>query len=440
MHNLKQIFDQLQATNGRIEKENILKANKNNETFQKTLYFLLNPFITTGLSTKKINRKVGCMPNVNKLYDIGTPKDTTVRFINLLEYIRNNNTGRDIDISACEMYFTKWEDEIEEFIKSILTKSLKVGIDAVTVNKVYGDGFIPVFDVMLGTSIEKCKIPENTYFYLSHKLNGSRALFYKGDLYTRSGKKYTGVEHIINDLQQICLCLTNLHFVFDGELVRKNIDNLSDSENFQIGCGIANSKAETKEELKLVIFDIITDKDFENGKSKLTYSERIKQIKAIKNVISELNIENLSVVDMFYEGTDQTQIWKWLDYAEEHDLEGVILNLDTPYECKRTKNLIKVKKFYTLDLEIIGYEQGGGRLSGTLGALVVDFKGNNVNIGSGFDDATRKLIWDNRDDYIGRVIEIKYKEISCDKKTGLESLQFPIFQQVREIGKTVSYD
>lgn len=33
MHNLKQIFDQLQATNGRIEKENILKANKNNETF-----------------------------------------------------------------------------------------------------------------------------------------------------------------------------------------------------------------------------------------------------------------------------------------------------------------------------------------------------------------------------------------------------------------------
>ena len=38
-------------------------------------------------------------------------------------------------------------------------------------------------------------------------------------------------------------------------MVNKN--NLSDSENFQQSVGIANSKAETKEELKLVIFDII---------------------------------------------------------------------------------------------------------------------------------------------------------------------------------------
>ena len=78
----------------------------------------------------------------------------------------------------------KWDEEMEEFIKSILTKSLKVGIDATTVNKVYGDGFIPVFDVMLGTSIEKCKIPKNAWISISHKLNGSRCLFYKGDLYT----------------------------------------------------------------------------------------------------------------------------------------------------------------------------------------------------------------------------------------------------------------
>lgn len=89
---------------------------------------------------------------------------------------------------------------------------------------------------------------------------------------------------------------------------------------------------------------------------------------------------------MFYEGNDQTQIWKWLDYAEEHDLEGVIGNLNAPYECKRTKNLIKVKRFYTMDLKVIGYEEGSGRLAGTLGALIVDFKSNAVNVGSGFDD------------------------------------------------------
>jgi hypothetical protein len=43
------------------------------------------------------------------------------------------------------------------------------------------------------------------------------------------------------------------------------------------------------------------------------------------------------------------------------------------------------------------------------------------------------------DELIGRVIEVKYKEESNDKKTGLFSLQFPIFVSLREVGKEVSY-
>jgi len=39
----------------------------------------------------------------------------------------------------------------------------------------------------------------------------------------------------------------------------------------------------------------------------------------------------------------------------------------------------------------------------------------------------------------GRVIEVKYKEESSDKKTGLLSLQFPIFVSLREEGKEESY-
>lgn len=386
-------------------------------------------FITTGLSTKKINKIVGMLPNVdyNKLYDIGNIKNPTVGFVNLLEYIRNNNTGRDIDISACEWYFTKFDEEMEEFIKSILTKSLKVGIDATTVNKAYGDGFIPVFDVMLGTSIEKCKINNGDWFSISHKLNGSRCLYYKGDLYTRSGKKYTGVEHIVNDLKRV---LINPNIVVDGELVRKNIDNKSDSENFQIGVGIANSKAETKEELKLVIFDMITVDDFEKGKSKLTYSERKKSIKLFKTIIQQLNLKNLSVVDMFYEGTDQTQIWKWLDYAEEHDLEGVIVNLDAPYECKRTKNLIKVKLFKECDIRCTRIESGTGRNLNTLGAIICDYKGFICRVGSGFTDEQRNYYYNNPNEIVDKIVTVKYKEETKNKNGGV-SLQFPIFQNVR---------
>ena len=433
MKDLKQIFDKLQSTNGRIEKENILRENIENEMFKFTLNFLLSPFITTGLSVKKINKSV----EIISYAPLVRAENEIVYFKTLLDYIKENNTGRDIDIAICQLFFRNFENEMQDFIKAILTKSLKIGLDAKTVNKIYGDNFIPTFNVMLGTAIEKCKINNGDWFSIGKKLNGSRCVFYKDDLYTRSGKKYVGLEHIIKDLKQI---LINPNIVVDGELVGKNKNNLSDSENFQQSVGIANSKAETKEELKLVIFDIITVSDFESGKSKLTYRDRKAELENLRETIKQLNLENVEVVEMFYEGTDQSQICKWLDYAEQNDIEGIMVNLDTPYECKRTKNLMKVKKFYTFDLQVVGYEGGSGRLSGNLGSLVVDFKGNSIKVGSGFDDNTRKELWNMRDELIGRVIEIKYKEVSKDKKTGLESLQFPIFKSLREIGKAVSYD
>ena len=143
---------------------------------------------------------------------------------------------------------------------------------------------------------------------------------------------------------------------------------------------------------------------------------------------------------MVYEGTDQSQIMKWLDYAIKQGWEGLMLNKDAIYKCKRTTDLIKIKKFYSMDLPIVEVLEGEGRLKGTLGSLVVQYKENTVNVGSGFDDKTRTEFWKNRESLIGRVVEVKYKEISCDKKTGLESLQFPIYVGLREKGKYVSYD
>ena len=241
------------------------------------------------------------------------------------------------------------------------------------------------------------------------------------------------MEHIKTDLEHLSNAKS---FVFDGELIYKNREGLTDSEAFQKGTGIANSKSDTKTELKLVLFDVLPREEFDKGISRDTYKNRRMKL----NKLRELETENLEVVTMFYEGTDQSEIWKWLDYAEQHDMEGLMLSLDAPYECKRTKNLIKVKKFYDFDLRIIDYEEGTGRNKGRLGAFVVDYKGNRVNVGSGFSDEERDKYWKNREELIGRVITVKYKEISRDKKTGLESLQFPIYCGLREIGKEPSYD
>jgi len=89
---------------------------------------------------------------------------------------------------------------------------------------------------------------------------------------------------------------------------------------------------------------------------------------------------------------------------------------------------------------VLRLEEGSGRLEGTLGAFVVDYKGNELRVGSGMTDEQREVFWEAGNSMIGRVIEVKYKEVSKDKKTGKESLQFPIFVALREEGKEVSYE
>ena len=418
------ICKELQNTSSTIEKQNILERYENNEMFKEVLKFLLDPMIVTGISKKKIDKdvRIGFYETESRDYWLE----------DLLEYITTNNTGRDADIAYCQWYISKLTDdeELQNFIKSIITKSLKLGIDVKTANKVYGKDFIPVLNVMLGTSIEKCKIPEGTWFAISQKLNGSRCFYYKGNLYTRQGKLYTGCEHIIQDIKNLIAQHPTLtDYVFDGELILKD-NSLSDNERFRKGVGIANSNNQTKEELKLVIFDMLPVKEFEEGVSKLKYSSRQGMLKSLEFEISCCDLKNIAVVPMFYQGRNQGEILKWLDFAEQNDMEGIMINLDSPYECRRVKTLIKCKKFFDTDICCTGIEQGSGKYTNTLGAIVCNYKGNELRVGSGFTDEQRDYYWNNPNEIIGKTVTIKYKEES-QNKNGEKSIQFPIFLCVR---------
>jgi DNA ligase-1 len=92
---------------------------------------------------------------------------------------------------------------------------------------------------------------------------------------------------------------------------------------------------------------------------------------------------------------------------------------------------MKVKKMNTLDLEIVGYEEGSGRLAGTLGAIHVRYKnGNIVKVGSGFSDELRALIWLEPSDFVGKIVEIQYFEETTNADGGI-SLRFPVFKDFR---------
>ena len=424
--NLYNICKQLQESSSRKVKESIIKTNMENYLFKEMLTFLFDNNITTGIDIKKLNTQI--------LSHIATP--TFEDLIGLMNYLKTNNTGTLADISVVQnsiKVISDGDTDLNDFIGEIVTKSLRLGIDVKTINKVFGYSFIHTFDVQLGTPIDKVTLLENEYIYISQKLNGTRCVFYNGELWTRSGKKYTGCQHIIKDIMTMLNVadITQLP-VLDGELVLKEC-GLSDSEAFQKGTGIANSDNETKEELKLVLFDIIPQSYFEGKSFECdTYGKRKDKLCRLLPIIKQLHLQSIDIVPMFYEGRDHNKIWKLLEYAESRDMEGIIINLDTPYEFKRTKSLIKVKKFFDIDLECIAINKGEkGKYKDTLGAIVCKYGDNVVKVGSGFTEELRDYYFNNTDKIIGKIVTVKYKEVTKNKD-GTQSLQFPVFVCVRE--------
>ena len=433
---LESMVKALQSTNKKTDKTRILLDTRKDfgaeaDELMAFLRFLLDPAIVTGLSDAKINKQVSAKPEIDIQY-------LSCGYLYIMG--AGHNTGSDASIATIQNYLHK-NPEHEEFLKRLFTKNLPIGVEAATINKVYGEEIIPVWEVQQGYPIDKVKLKPGIWFSLSQKMNGNRGTMYKGELISRQAQKFKGLDHIKNDLLSLYDGDASRRdaWVFDGELIYKNPERMSDGEAFRYGTGLLNSDNKDKTGIKFVIFDVIPVVEFDRGKCTIPYKIRRIGLNCLRAEITRKHLENIEIVPMVYEGTDQSVISKWLDYAVENDWEGLMLNTDVPYRRTRHNGCLKIKRFYTVDLRIAAIEEGQNRLAGTMGALVVNYKGNELRVGSGFDDSTRAAVWANPDDYIGKIVEVKYKEKSCDKKTGAESLQFPTFVRFRNDKNEVSY-
>ena len=421
MKEVIKIFKQIQETSSTSDKKSIISTNKDNELFKKCLVFLLDGNINTGISNKKLHKKVEPSSELAPYY---LCRNST--FKEVMDYLIKNNTGTDADIYEIQCFLVGHEED-REFYEQMITKSFRLGADSKVVNSVI-PGLIPTFEIQLGTSIEKCKLIDGTYISISHKMNGTRCVFLNGQMKSRQNKLYNGLDHIITDINELRL----EDFFIDGELVYKNEEGLSDSDAFQKGCSIAMSKDNDKSQLKLVVFDIFPKDEFLNlHTSKKTYKERRKDLDKLEESIITSNITNLSVVERLYEGTDHSQIWKCLDYADETmGWVGIMINLDTPYECKRTKNLIKVKRFFEKDLRCTKVNIATtGKYKGIMGSITCNYFDNTVDVGSGFNDSQREYFAKHPEEIVGKIISVKYKE-ETQNKDGGKSLQFPVYMGI----------
>lgn len=427
VENVIQIFKQLQNTRSLNDKKLIIYKNKNDELFKKCLVFLLDSNITTGISTKKWD----------KIKVNSTQKSVIDDFDILLDYISKNNSGRDSDVVVCKSWCKGQSEEIQEFAKQIITKKFRLGCDKKVVNSVI-PRLIPSWDVQQAFPMSDANMPKkNEWFALSQKLNGNNAGYYKGKLISRQGKAFSGLDHIIEDIQKIP---DYDNFFFNGELIRKNIDNLSDNDNFQLGTGIINSDDSDKSCIQFVIYEMIPVEEFEKGESKYHYKDRKqKYLIPLSETILEKELNSLKVVPFVYEGTDISVIESLLNEANEKGWEGLMLNKNTVWKNKRNNGILKVKSFKHADILCTGVVEGDGKYKGTLGLIKCDYKGYELGVGSGFTDSQRNFFWNNPDKIVGKIVQIKYKGETQNKNGGI-SVQFPIFEIVRTDKTEPSYN
>ncbi len=422
-----EIFESIKNVSGRLDKEKILKENKNNELFRSMLDFLYNPFITTGLSAKKFNKDVGAV-NYEVAY-----KGMISNITEAMNYLKQNNTGKDKNIKEIQEYINNIVPYHAEFLEQFFTKEYKCGITAKTINKVYGKGTIPIFEIMLAESLEEhLDYIEGEEYLALLKYDGVRCTAIKQDgattFLTRKGHPILEMVELEQDFKH----LTD-GMVYEGELVVSNYRELNSKECYKKTSKIVRTDGE-KKGLIFMAFDILPLDEFNNGRSSLGYEQRYDALcQEFLNIDIINNLtDNLKVAHLYYSGKDISIALDLSNKAIENNQEGIVVRkANAPYVTKRSKDLLRIKAVQTADLRVIGYEEGTKESTkGKLGALVVNYKGFRVKVGSGFKPEERVELWEKRDDLIGKIIEVYYSEETSNDKGGL-SLRFPRFKGVR---------
>lgn len=433
----------LNEDNGRLHKEEVIRqalvaANLGNEPsriFLRGLNECYNPFITFGI--KQIPTTVGIIDAENPWYDLftltGKLNDRTL----------SGHAARD---AVAELSLRFNSDEWNDFVAPILRRDMRSGISEKTVNKIVKNTEyeIPVFGCQLATNCEGR--PEMRGIKrLEPKLDGVRVLIFvtfpdfgntRVVCYSRNGKVFENFRHIEEQIETNAFALVNAMparvsgFVLDGEIV---------GESFQSLMKQVQRKDDVQNEDSVFhIFDVIPSEDFLRGHWNAQLSKRLQILEKIQPTIDNMpNVELLphKMVDLDTDAGKQ-EFHKYCNDMVAMGYEGVMIkNVDAPYICKRSTSWMKYKPTITVDLQVIGVEEGTGRNNGRLGALVCAGEDHGkdivVNVGSGFSDSQRDEFWKERHLIFGQTVEVMADAVT-QNQDGTYSLRFPRFLRFRD--------
>lgn len=394
-------FENLAAAKGTNAKKNLLKEYLRNLYFSTLLSYTFNPYrsfyVVKVPKTKKADRKPV------------DPQEAWKTFILNADRCSKREVTGNAAIELMQKTFRQSTEEQEKWMRKVLKKNLAIGVSTKTLNKVQSN-FIPTFDVALAQKFDMKRIKSSEVF-IEPKLDGIRCLAIVENrevkLYTRAGKLITNFDDTVGSelatLNDGC---------YDGEIMSTDFTELMRQ--------VYRKDDKDISDVYFALFDYVPLKEWKEKSSKLHAWRRYEILKCR---VKLAEAKYLTVVERERIKSDYDKIKNIHDRYVNRGYEGAMIKtIDAPYCFGRDYSVMKFKAFFDADVPIIGYKEGTGKHQNKLGSFLVDYKGVEVNVGSGLTDELREQLWLNPEEHVGRIIEVRYQEETPDG-----SLRFPTF-------------
>ena len=424
----------LESSDSRLHKERVIEkalmasklGSANAQGFLFNCYLAYNPFYV--YNVKQVIETAGMVNRPNPW-----PK-----FWALCEDLRTRgvtgHAARDRIEEVSEQFDS---EEWNGMCRRVLIKDMRCGISEKTLNKVLGKTTwkIPTFTCQLAQDSTDRPAKMKGIKRLEVKLDGVRVLaVVQGasvTLYSRNGKPFENFPHVVEAIaaRRKLIGAFDGRYVLDGEIVGASFQQLMRQ---------AQRKTDVDTtDMVYHVFDILPLDSFQEGHYNAQQSKRLEILETARARFDATDcLRLMDGIDVDLDTAEGHDIMnRYAQDAVKNGFEGIMIkDLGAPYECKRSSFWMKWKPTITVDLTIVGFEEGTGRNEGRLGAIIYEGVDNErnirVNVGTGYSDSDRDEFWAARDRLLGVIGEIEADAVT-QNQDGSYSLRFPRHKRFR---------
>ena len=434
---MRELFDkllELQHITTDVEIKNFIENNKMDIELISTIGFIINKLDITNIDIKKWDK-----------VDVISPKS----FNSMLEpinYVREKCTGKNMDIIHLKSMGLTLDKDEQEIFKQIFTKNFKLGIGVKVFNPLVPDEYKLPQQVYNGCvpfnqkKIEKL-FKDNEYLIEDKKEDGLflNATLNNGvvELTSRSLHYLKFADYdFVKDLSKLS---NGKHIVLNGEIVIPYVPDRLIANGIVSRISSYNNESDDKkrakkekefmddfgsdinsfkDKLAYVVWDVVPYSSYVNAYDSMPLIRRRENLVMLLESALDINNVELIKTRKVYNYSD---LMKSFSETLSNKMEGLVVKSPNAlYVNKKNTEQIKMKLEFDIDLEICGFEEGSGRLTGTLGNLIVKSScGRLVNGTSGFTDSIRKEIWENKEFYKGKIVTCKCRGTSKNNNGGV---------------------